>query len=463
MRPTALFASYHPKEHAAMTADTLTDTLATAAPTHPAHWRMARLGDFIASCALSLTNGFAQGGFNENGQGVPHLRPFNVTDDGRIDLEHIKSVPAPRADSGYWIQQGDIIFNNTNSEELVGKTAYFPFDGKFVLSNHMTRIRVLDSLQIDAAWLAYQFLLQWDHRVFKALCRRHVGQASISLDKLSNLTIPLPPLAEQRAIARILRAAQDAIAARRREVELERERKAAFMQRLFTHGVRGEPTKQTEIGEMPQSWRVVRLQDFLREPLKNGVSAPEAPSGEGIRTLTLSAVTKDDFSIGNTKVTTADPMRVRDLWLQSGDLFIERANTQELVGSAAMYYGPDRFAIYPDLLIRVRTRSGELDAGYLLEYLRTGWCRSYFRRNARGTAGNMPKIDHETVRRLPLPLPSYDEQSEIAFLARSSDTHIAALEREIALHEELFRALLEELMSGRLSALPVEKTASGKA
>jgi type I restriction enzyme S subunit len=81
----------------------------------------------------------------------------------------------------------------------------------------------------------------------------------ISLAKVKALPIPMPPLQEQRDIAHVLRAVQDAIQARRRELALERERKAALMQRLFTKGTRGEPTKQTEIGEMPESWRVVHL------------------------------------------------------------------------------------------------------------------------------------------------------------------------------------------------------------
>ena len=60
-----------------------------------------------------------------------------------------------------------------------------------------------------------------------------------------------PPWPEQRAIARVIRAVQDAIQSRRRELELECERKVALMQHLFTHGTRDEPTKVTEIGEMP--------------------------------------------------------------------------------------------------------------------------------------------------------------------------------------------------------------------
>ena len=68
-----------------------------------------------------------------------------------------------------------------------------------------------------------------------------------------SLSLLLP---EQRAIAHILRAVQAAREARQREVSLERERKAALMAHLFTHGTRGEPTKQTPIGEMPVSWEV---------------------------------------------------------------------------------------------------------------------------------------------------------------------------------------------------------------
>jgi type I restriction enzyme S subunit len=111
----------------------------------------------------------------------------------------------------------------------------------------------------DKRFLASYLLRSGVRAVLAAKMEGSTGRQRLSTSTLANLEIMLPPLAEQRAIARVLRAAQDAIAARRREVTLERERKAALMQRLFTHGVRGEPTKQTEIGEIPESWQVVRL------------------------------------------------------------------------------------------------------------------------------------------------------------------------------------------------------------
>lgn len=275
-----------------------------------------------------------------------------------------------------------------------------------------------------------------------------------------NITVPLPPLSEQRAIARALRTVQDAIQARRREVALERERKAALMQHLFTHGTRGEPTKLTEIGEMPESWQVVNLEELLREPVKNGHSATESNTGEGVRTLTLTAVTRNDFSPENTKITVADQYRVRELWLMPDDILIERANTPEFVGLAALYEGPTNFAIYPDLLIRVRVNQQRLLPRFAAEYLLSSAVRTYFRRHARGTAGNMPKIDHGTVRHLLVPLPTEDEQRVIAHALDCCNSKISALDRDIALMNELFRALLEELMTGRLSAVPLVEAAA---
>ena len=90
---------------------------------------------------------------------------------------------------------------------------------------------------------------------------------------LLNVEISLPPLLEQRAIAHVLQIIQEAKFIRQREIELERERKAALMDYLFSHGTKGEPRKQTEIGEIPESWKVTKLGDLVK--LKSGLSRPK--------------------------------------------------------------------------------------------------------------------------------------------------------------------------------------------
>lgn len=181
------------------------------------------------------------------------------------------------------------------------------------------------------------------------------------------------------------------------------------MRHLFTYGpvpfdqADKVALKETEIGEVPEHWNVERLSSLLREPLRNGHSAQATNTTAGIRTLILTAVTKNDFSIKNTKLTTADPERVRSMWLKSGDIFVERANTAELVGLAALYEGPDDFAIFPDLMVRVRVDEERISPKVLAEFLLTPLCRAYYQKNAKKTAGNFPKIDQGVIENTHIP------------------------------------------------------------
>ena len=67
----------------------------------------------------------------------------------------------------------------------------------------------------------------------------------------------------------------------------------------------------------------------------------------------------------------------------------------------------------------------------------------------------MPTLNRNLVHPIPFRLPTNPEQQEIADILSSCDVKIATLEREIKLHDELFRAMLEELMTGQLSSLPL--------
>lgn len=271
-----------------------------------------------------------------------------------------------------------------------------------------------------------------------------------------SVEIPLPPLSEQRAIAHVLRTVQRAKEATEQVIAEARELKKSLMRHLFTYGpVPVEEAdkvrlKETEIGPVPEHWEVRAVRTLLREPLKNGHSARETLNPDGVRTLTLSAVTYNDFSPSNTKLTVADPNKVRDLWLKPGDILVERANTIEFVGLSALYKGPENYAIYPDLMIRVRCREEEVIPGYLVEYLRTDRCRKYFRDNASGTAGSMPKISQGVVEQALIPIPSFGEQRRIATTSEQLDDKVRSEQARLASLDALFQSLLHHLMTGKV-------------
>jgi type I restriction enzyme S subunit len=263
---------------------------------------------------------------------------------------------------------------------------------------------------------------------------------NLTHDRFRQLPFPLPPVAEQRRIVAVteeqfsrLDAAVSAFARVSRRLEVLRQR-----------------VLDTAFGLSPEARP---LEVFLREPLRNGRSARAATDGSGVRTLTLTAVTRREFTDAHTKPAAVDPEKIGDLWLKSGDVLVQRSNTPELVGSAALYRGPDRWAIFPDLLIRVRTTE-DLMPEYLDLYLQSLQARDFLRRRAQGLAGSMPKIDQRAVADLPIPFRTPEEQRSIVVAVDRQLSVIDSLRTTVELARKraggLRHAILERACRGEL-------------
>lgn len=162
---------------------------------------MAHLGDGLV---LDIQPGFACGDHNKNGEGITHLRPMNVNQEGEMDFSTMKYIPANLGDRDErLINQGDVIFNNTNSPELVGKTAYYSHSEPSAFSNHMTRIRCNLEV-IMPQYCALSLHQKWREGYFQSVCNNHVSQASVGRAVLMETLIAIPPLQEQkRIVARV--------------------------------------------------------------------------------------------------------------------------------------------------------------------------------------------------------------------------------------------------------------------
>jgi type I restriction enzyme, S subunit len=205
--------------------------------------------------------------------------------------------------------------------------------------------------------------------------------------------------------------------------------------------------------ELPRGWVWATMSQLLHEPLRNGHSAKAVQGNSGVRTLTLTAVTIGDFSIKNTKLTSADPERVKDMWLEPGDILIERSNTPELVGTARLYRGERGFAIFPDLIIRARVTS-LISEKFIEAVLLSDRARNFFRSAAQGIAGSMPKIDQTTVEQLIIPLPPLAEQHRIVAEVERRLSVVTEVEAAVAANlkraERLRQAILKRAFEGKL-------------
>jgi len=155
----------------------------------------------IGDIAEEIKAGFASGQSSVDTKGVPHIRPMNITDKGQFTWDGLKQISASEYEGreGYALRSGDVLFNNTNSKELVGKTCLIESDIHGGFSNHMTRIRVKPGVCVPN-FLALLLHNAWQKGIFLELANRWVGQAGINATALAQFQIPLPPLEGQKEI-----------------------------------------------------------------------------------------------------------------------------------------------------------------------------------------------------------------------------------------------------------------------
>ncbi len=137
---------------------------------------------------------------DQNSAGVPVLRMANVTSDGRLLLDNLKYLPSDHDEfPNLLLEQSDLLFNRTNSAELVGKTAVYsgkPLPCSF--ASYLIRVRLLGS--VDPAIVVCALNGGLGRTWIMQVVNQTVGQANVNGTKLAAFAFPLPPAAEQDAI-----------------------------------------------------------------------------------------------------------------------------------------------------------------------------------------------------------------------------------------------------------------------
>lgn len=168
-------------------------------PELPEGWVLAPLQDLVEN----LQYGTSKRADKNLKDGVPVLRMGNIRD-GKIDgrRSSLKLIDPTTEDiPRYTLRRGDILFNRTNSPELVGKAAVFHLDGTVIFASYLVRI-TCDERLILPEYLCGWINSPWGRRWARTVRTDCVSQSNINATKLRTMPVPLPPLDEQREIVR---------------------------------------------------------------------------------------------------------------------------------------------------------------------------------------------------------------------------------------------------------------------
>jgi type I restriction enzyme S subunit len=179
--------------------------------------------------------------------GVPVLRMGNING-GRLDLRELKYLPSDHPDVGKLsLQPGDLLFNRTNSPELVGKSAVFTANERMTFASYLIRVRLNEPC--DPHWAALVINGPPGRRYIASVRSQQVGQANVNGTKLAALPLPLPPLEEQRRIVTEVEARLSVIDAMRDSIERAQRRSAALGAAILERAFRGELVPQDPADE----------------------------------------------------------------------------------------------------------------------------------------------------------------------------------------------------------------------
>lgn len=164
--------------------------------------------------------------------------------------------------------------------------------------------------------------------------------------------------------------------------------------------------------EIPENWAWCRLGEIITFGPANGFSPKGSGKEQGIKCLTLTATTSGFFKEQHFKYVDALIADDSYLWLEQGDMLLQRGNSLDFVGIAALYNGKPKEFIYPDLMIKIRA-SQFVNSNFLHWVLISPFSRVYFQTMASGAQKSMPKITQGVVTNTLIPLPSLAEQHRI--------------------------------------------------
>jgi type I restriction enzyme S subunit len=370
----------------------------------------------------------------------PYLRVKNVFEN-RIDLSDVMEMVFSAADfDRYRLEPGDILLNEGQSPELVGRPAMYRGElPGACFTNSLIRFQPREG--VDGSYSLYLFLHHlWSGR-FQREARITTNIAHLSAGRFSTVEFLLPPLNEQR---RIVAAIEEQLS----RLDAAGASLAAAARRL--DGL----TSASLASAVNGSWAERRLSEVIVS-LRNGVfvSRPAAtPPGTAI--FRISAVRPLALNVDDVRYAPLSESDASGYLVSEDDLLFTRySGNPDLVGACARVPKLPRPTLHPDKLIRVVVDRDQVEPAFIEIACATGSSRDAIRARRKTTAGQVGIAGGE-LKSVPVPVPPLEEQrrivAEVEERLSAIDVLRAAIERAQRRSAALRRAVLERAFRGEL-------------
>ena len=155
------------------------------------NWQVVQIGDIATDVRYGTSNPAVEGGK------YPYLRMNNITVDGKLDLRDLKYIDISDYEiERYVVRKGDLLFNRTNSIELVGKTTTFDLNEDMIIAGYIIRVRLNNQMLPEV--LSQYMNLEVIKSKLRDMAKGAVNQANINAQELQSIRVYLPDIDIQK-------------------------------------------------------------------------------------------------------------------------------------------------------------------------------------------------------------------------------------------------------------------------
>jgi len=384
---------------------------------------------------------------------VPILRATNIQDEKLILDSDLVYAPEERVKQEQKLTPGDVVICiSSGSKHLVGKAAQLTkeWDGSFGTFCAAARF----SPGVNPQYAGF-FFSSPNYREEIRKKSSGININNLRASDIAEIAFPLPPLPEQeRIVARIeeLFTQLDAGVASLRRVQAALKRYKVSVLKAAVEGRLRNGKSGIEYEELPEGWRWVTIGDITAS-MKNGLYKPrEFYADEGVACLRMYNIEDGEIVWKDIKRMVLTEDELETYRLIPGDILVNRVNSRELVGKAAVIPSGLETIVYESKNIRLRIKQDLADSHYI-NFCFGAFRRNYFNFHAQQVVG-MASINQTQISEMPIPLPPLHEQQLIvAEVERRLSLVLqieAAVEAGLKRAERLRQAILKRAFEGKL-------------
>ncbi|HCA18325.1 MAG TPA: restriction endonuclease subunit S [Alcaligenes faecalis] len=424
----------------------------------PSHWVVTRL----SRITTQIKDG-THGTFARVSEGMPLLSAKNVLD-GHLTLSDSESLISEKNHTEIvangFPKKGDLLLTIVGT---IGRSCIYKLDHPIAFQRSVCFIRLSRGQIPQFFYYFTQSRLFQDQLTERS---KSSAQAGVYMGDVAATTAVFPPTAEEQvAIASFLdseTAKIDALISEQEKlIALLAEKRQATISHAVTRGLNPDARMKDSgvewLGEIPAHWNLIRIKHVITS-ISQGWSPqcesfPVSSSDEwGV--LKVGCVNGGVFRASENKKLPSELEPIPAYSIKKGDLLISRANTRDLVGSAAVVEEDFNNLMLCDKLYRLNTISDQCLPSYMSGYIGTLEARSQIELQATGASSSMLNIGQSVILELVMPLPSITEQEEITkFIAaetKKADAINTESEKAIVLLRERRSALITAAVTGQI-------------